>query len=65
VSQKSKGILEKLLKQANKDRLELLFQKFSKERRGATREEFFGMLLGGKVTILDLAYSAESDDNLA
>lgn len=35
----------------NKDRMELLFQKFSKERRGATREEFFGMLLEGKVTI--------------
>ncbi len=33
----------------NKDRMELLFQKFSKERRGATREEFLGMLLEGKL----------------
>ena len=36
---------------SNKDRLELLFQKFSKERRGATREEFLGFLLEGKLTI--------------
>ncbi len=36
---------------SNKDRLELLFQKFSKERRGATREEFLGVLLEGKLTI--------------
>ena len=34
---------------SNKDRMELLFQKFSKERRGATREEFFGALLEGKL----------------
>lgn len=33
---------------SNKDRMELLFQRFTKERRGATREEFLGMLLDGK-----------------
>lgn len=36
---------------SNKDRLELLFRKVSKERRGTTRDEFFGMLLDGKVSI--------------
>jgi hypothetical protein len=36
---------------SNKDRMEVLFQQFSKERRGATREEFLGMLLEGKMTI--------------
>jgi len=35
----------------NKDRLEMLFRRFSKERRGATREEFLGVLLEGKLTI--------------
>ncbi len=36
---------------SNKDRLELLYRKLSKEKRGMTREEFFGMLLDGKATI--------------
>lgn len=36
---------------SNKDRMELLFQRFSKERRGATREDFLGLLLEGKVTL--------------
>ena len=35
---------------SNRDRMELLFQRFSKERRGATREDFLGMLLDGNVT---------------
>lgn len=35
---------------SNKDRMELLFQSFLKERRGATREEFLGALLAGKLT---------------
>jgi len=35
---------------SNKDRIELLFQSFVKERRGATREEFFGALLAGNLT---------------
>lgn len=35
---------------SNKDRLELLFLKLSRERRGLTREEFLGMLLEGKET---------------
>jgi len=42
------GICDSAL--SNKDRMELLFQRFSKERRGATREDFLGMLLDGKVT---------------
>jgi hypothetical protein len=32
---------------SNKDRVELLFRKLSKERRGISREEFLGMLLDG------------------
>ncbi len=40
-------ICDKLL--SNKDRLELLFQQFLKGRRGATREEFLGALLEGKL----------------
>ena len=35
----------------NKDRLELLFSKLSKDQRGLTRDDFFGMLLAGKVNI--------------
>jgi hypothetical protein len=35
---------------SNKDRMELLFQSFLKERRGETREEFLGALLEGKLT---------------
>lgn len=35
---------------SNRDRMELLFQSFVKERRGATREEFLGALLEGKLT---------------
>ena len=34
-----------------KDRLELLFRRVSKERKGLTRDDFFGMLLDGKVTM--------------
>lgn len=33
---------------SNKDRLEILYRKLSKEKRGMTRDEFFGMLLDGK-----------------
>ena len=35
---------------SNKDRMELLFQVFVREHRGATRDEFFGALLAGKLT---------------
>ena len=35
----------------NKDRLEILFRKISKEKRGISRDEFLGMLLDGKVAI--------------
>ena len=35
---------------SNKDRIELLFQCFVKEHRGATRDEFLGALLEGKLT---------------
>jgi hypothetical protein len=35
---------------SNKDRMELMFQSFVKERRGATREEFLGALLAGNLT---------------
>lgn len=35
---------------SNKDRLELLFQQFVKGRRGATREDFLGELLKGKLS---------------
>ena len=34
----------------NKDRLELLFSKVSKEQRGLSRDEFLGMLLAGSLT---------------
>ena len=34
---------------SNKDRLELLYRKVAKEKRGISRDEFFGMLLDGKV----------------
>lgn len=34
----------------NKDRLELLFSKVSKEQRGLSRDEFLGMLLAGCLT---------------
>jgi len=33
----------------NKDRVELLFSALSKERRGLTRDEFFGLLLDGSL----------------
>ena len=35
----------------NKDRLEILFRKVSKEKRGISRDEFLGMLLDGKVAL--------------
>ncbi|MGE0175003.1 MAG: hypothetical protein AB7T49_19575 [Oligoflexales bacterium] len=35
---------------SNKDRLELLYLKLSKEKRGITRDEFLGLLLDGKAT---------------
>lgn len=35
---------------SNKDRMELLFRKLSKERRGMSREEFLGMLLDGALS---------------
>ena len=35
----------------NKDRLELLFRKVAKEKRGITRDEFVGLLIDGKVLI--------------
>ena len=35
----------------NKDRLELLFRRAAKERKGLTRDEFFGLLIDGKVTL--------------
>lgn len=34
---------------SNKDRLELLYRKLSKEKRGMSREEFFGLLLDGRL----------------
>ena len=36
---------------SNKDRMELLYRKLSKEKRGITRDQFFGMLLDGKVDL--------------
>lgn len=36
---------------SNKDRMEILYRKLSKEKRGMTRDEFFGMLLDGKVAL--------------
>lgn len=35
---------------SNKDKLEILFKKVSKEKRGISRDEFYGMLLSGRVT---------------
>jgi hypothetical protein len=35
----------------NKERIEILFSKLSKTKRGLSRDEFLGMLLEGKVTI--------------
>jgi len=35
---------------SNKDRMEVLFRRIAKERRGLNREEFFGLLLDGKLT---------------
>lgn len=35
---------------SNKDKLEILFKKVSKEKRGISRDEFYGMLLSGTVT---------------
>jgi hypothetical protein len=36
---------------SNKDRMELLYRKLSKEQPGITRDEFFGMLLDGRASI--------------
>ena len=36
---------------SNKDRLELLYRRSAKERRGLTKDEFFGLLLDGKWTV--------------
>lgn len=36
---------------SNKDRMELLYRKLAKEKRGITRDEFVGLLLDGKVEI--------------
>ena len=36
---------------SNKDRMEVLFRRMTKERRGLTREEFFGLLLDGKLSV--------------
>ena len=36
---------------SNRDRMELLYRKISKEKRGITRDDFFGMLLDGKVNL--------------
>ena len=35
---------------SNKDKVEILFKKVSKEKRGITRDEFFGMLLDGQLS---------------
>ena len=35
----------------NKDRMEMLYRKVSKEKRGISRDEFFGMLLDGKLSL--------------
>ena len=35
----------------NKERMEILYSKLSKTKRGLSRDEFLGMLLEGKVTI--------------
>jgi len=36
---------------SNKDRLELLYRRSAKERRGLTKDEFFGLLLDGKLNV--------------
>jgi len=36
---------------SNKERIEVLYKKLSKSKRGLSREEFFGMLLEGRVTV--------------
>jgi len=36
---------------SNKDRMELLYRKLSREKRGITRDEVLGALLDGKMTI--------------
>jgi len=36
---------------SNKERIEILYSKLSKTKRGLSRDEFFGMLLEGKVTV--------------
>ena len=36
---------------SNKDRMEALFRRMAKERRGFTREDFFGLLLSGKLSV--------------
>ena len=35
----------------NKDRLEILFRRVAKERKGLSRDDFFGLLIDGKVSI--------------
>jgi len=35
----------------NRERIEILYKKLSKTKRGLSRDEFLGMLLEGKVTI--------------
>ena len=35
---------------SNKDRLELLYRRMAKERRGLTKDEFFGLLLDGSLS---------------
>jgi hypothetical protein len=35
---------------SNRDRMDLLLQSFVRDRRGATRDEFLGALLEGKLT---------------
>jgi hypothetical protein len=35
---------------SNKDRLEMLYRRLSKERRGLSKEQFFGMLLDGSLS---------------
>lgn len=35
----------------NKERIEILYNKLAKTKRGLSRDEFFGLLLEGKVTI--------------
>lgn len=34
----------------NKDRMEMLYTKVSREKRGISRDEFFGLLLDGKLS---------------